>query len=326
MPTLITGAAGQDGRLLARLLAKSDTKIYGTCRPGQKSFLSKYCPTLEIIEIDLSYEDKILDLLNKVKPNKIYNLAGFSSVSQSWKNPELATRLNSVLPSIILKWCLEVQPSTRFVQASSSEIFGEGKVSPQSERSEIAPITPYGLSKSLAHSLVQQFRNEFGLFASNIILYNHESPLRSKEFVTRKITSSVAAIANGSKELLHLGQISAKRDWGWAPDYVIGMQKVMNHSLAEDFLLATGEVHSVEEVLKYAFSRIGVSDFSNFVVHDVANDRHIDPKSLVGDASRAKSELNWQPSRNLQEAIGEMVDFDNKLTQNPELQWFPDFM
>jgi GDPmannose 4,6-dehydratase len=319
---LITGAAGQDGRILARELLKKQRSVTGLCKIGFGKPLSEYCPGIKVIELDLTDEKKLTDVLNYVNPDEIYNLAGFSSVYQSWRNPNLVTAVNSLVPSVILKWCVEVKPSARLLQASSSEIFGASIKSPQSEITSHNPITPYGLSKSFSHTLLQQFRVEYGLHASNAILYNHESPLRDIHFVTRKITHGVAAIARGSRDPIQLGQIYAQRDWGWAPDYVDGMQRIISQKSPGDFILATGVLHSVADLLTYAFQHIGISDYSNFVEHDQRNDRHIDPINLVGNNSLASEKLDWTPTKNLQQIIGAMVDFDLELIDRPNSQWF----
>jgi GDPmannose 4,6-dehydratase len=325
LSVLVTGAAGQDGRLLSRLLLSQGLEVTGLCKPGDAAALNQYCQGINIIEVDLTNQKKLVDILNLIQPDQIYNFAGFSSVYQSWKNPDLVAAVNSLVPAVILKWCLEVKPSTRLLQASSSEIFGASKTSPQNELTPHSPITPYGLSKSFSHTLVQQFRNEYGLHASNAILYNHESPLRDAHFVTRKITRAVASIARGSKEQIHLGQIQSRRDWGWAPDYVDGMHRIMGQELPGDYILATGVAHSVAELLSFAFKHVGISDYTKYVKYDLSNDRHVDPINLVGSSFLASERLNWAPSKNLEEVIAAMVDFDLKLINQPESQWFATF-
>ena len=322
MTILITGAAGQDGRLLAHKLLGEGLKVVGLCRPGKKEILTRYCPSIEVIEIDVSQEKTLLEVLNSVRPDEIFNLAGFSSVHQSWNNPSAVTKINSVVPAVLLKWCVESSPSTRLLQASSSEIFGTSKSSPQNELTPHNPITPYGLSKSFSHKLLLQFRDEYGLHASNAILYNHESPLRNETFVTRKITRAVAAISRGSKEPLRLGQVHSQRDWGWAPDYVDAMCRIIRQNSPGDFVVSTGIVHSVADVLKFAFEHVGVSDYSKFVTHDERDDRTVDPTNLVGDSAVALEQYGWAPTRNLREVIEEMVDFDLALIDQPESQWF----
>ena len=322
MSILITGAAGQDGRLLARNLSIEGRSVTGLCKPGYKKILFEYCPGINVIEIDVTDERKLTEVLNHVQPDEIYNLAGFSSVYQSWKNPDMVTAVNSLVPAVILKWCVEAKPSTRLLQASSSEIFGASVKSPQSESTPHNPITPYGVSKSFAHTLLQQYRNEYGLHASNAILYNHESPLRDINFVTRKITQGVAAIAQGSKQPIRLGQIQAQRDWGWAPDYVNGMQKILRQESPGDFILATGVAHSVADLLSFAFKFIGISEYNQYIEHDERSDRRVDPANLVGDNSRASILLDWAPTMNLEKVIAKMVEFDIKKINDPELKWF----
>lgn len=322
MTVLITGAGGQDGRLLARKLQAEGQEVTGLCKPSHVGVVSRYCPGINVIALDLTNEKDLTHVLNRVQPDEIYNLAGFSSVYQSWKNPNLVTAVNSLVPAIILKWCVDVKPSARLLQASSSEIFGASETSPQSELTSHNPITPYGLSKSFSHTLLQQFRSEYGLHASNAILYNHESPLRDSHFVTRKITQGVAAIARGSRDPIRLGQIHAQRDWGWAPDYVRAMQDIIRQPSPGDYILSTGVLHSVEDLLSYAFKHVGISDYSNYVQHDRDNDRHIDPVNLVGDNSLAKEKLNWSPTMNLEQIVCAMVDFDLELIDRPDSQWF----
>ena len=324
MSTLITGVSGQDGRILAKMLADGNQELFGVCRPGQKKIILEYCPEIKVTEIDLIDEYQLIEMLNSIKPSKIFNLAGFSSVSASWKNPTLVTRINSIVPSVILNWCLKNQPETRFVNASSSEIFGGSGETPQNENTPLKPITPYGLSKAFAHNLVQLYRNQYGLFASNAILYNHESPLRDPKFVTRKISKAVAQFALGMNTGLELGDLKSKRDWGWAPDYVIGLNKIMEHKTPGDFVLATGKSHLVEDLARYAFNHVGINDFEKYLHHDVKSDRSVDPSSLVGNSSSTFHELGWVTTTPLKSIMERMVDFDTELLKNPNAQWFPD--
>ena len=307
------------------MLLNQGLEVTGLCKPGDVETLNQYCHGINIIEVDLTNQKKLVEILNMIQPDQIYNFAGFSSVHQSWQKPDLVAAVNSLVPAVILKWCLDVKPSTRLLQASSSEIFGASTTSPQNEFTPHSPITPYGLSKSFSHTLVQQFRNEYGLHASNAILYNHESPLRDAHFVTRKITRAVASIAQGSKELIHLGQIQSQRDWGWAPDYVDAMHRIMGQEMPGDYILATGVAHTVADLLSFAFQHIGISDYTQYVKYDERNDRHVDPTNLVGSSFLASERLNWAPSKNLEEIIAAMVDFDLKLISQPESQWFATF-
>lgn len=324
MHTLITGVSGQDGRLLSRMLAKDHQKLFGVCRPGQKQIIANYCPEIEVIEIDLINEEKLVETLDRIKPSKIFNLAGFSSVSASWQNPTLVTRVNSLVPSTILNWCIKNGAKTRFVNASSSEIFGGSKVTPQDEKTPLEPVTPYGSSKAFAHNLVQMYRNQYGLFASNAILYNHESPLRDSKFVTRKISKAVAQIALGMNTGLELGDLKSKRDWGWAPDYVNGLTKIMGHDKPGDFVLATGKTHLVEDLVRFAFNHVGIYDFEKYIRHDLKSERAVDPSNLSGNSRAAFQELGWITTTPLENIMEKMVTFDIELVKNPESIWFED--
>jgi GDPmannose 4,6-dehydratase len=321
LKALITGGSGQDGRILARKLINDGHEVIALCKLGKESLLSKYCPEAISIGLDLTHQQELLSKLNEIQPDVIFNLAGFSSVKKSWSNPSLTVLTNSLVPAILLEWCLKVKPDTRFLQASSSEIFGGSLNSPQNEKTSHSPITPYGLSKSFSHNLVCQYREEFGLHASNAVLYNHESPLRSEHFVTRKITKAVAAIARGSKESVSLGNTNAIRDWGWAPDYVDAMYKIIENDSPEDYIIATGVSSTVKDILKYAFKYIGISDYDDYLEHEFSNDRSVDPVNLVGDNTFARAKLNWAPTKNLEEIVCAMVEFDIRLIDRPELTW-----
>jgi GDPmannose 4,6-dehydratase len=323
LPILITGASGQDGRLLAHKFTGEGKKVVGLCRPGKKEELSRYNPLVTVIEIDLRDEKKLVEVLDFVKPSAIYNLAGFSSVIESWKNPTSVTTINSLVPSTILRWCVFNQPSVRLIQASSSEIFGGATVSPQNEDTPISPITPYGLSKSFSHSLLQQFRSEYGLHASNAILYNHESPLRDPNFVTRKISKAVAAISKGSRGPINLGKTNSRRDWGWAPDHVDAMYRIEQQDEPGDYVISTGKDHSVDDILKFAFEYVGIKDYSEFVKYDQSSDRKVDPTNLVGNHTLSTSKLDWSPTKSLKEIIEAMVDFDIRLIDSAESVWYP---
>jgi GDPmannose 4,6-dehydratase len=322
LKVLITGGSGQDGRILARQLVLEGQEVTALCKIGKEPLLSKYCPGMRVVGIDLTDQQKLLTILNRIQPDIIFNLAGFSSVRQSWVNPSLAILTNSLVPALILEWCLNVRPNTRYLQASSSEVFGGTLITPQNEETLHSPVTPYGLSKSFSHNLVRQYREEFGLHASNAILYNHESPLRSDHFVTRKITKAVAAIARGSQESLRLGNINSMRDWGWAPDFVEAMGKIVEKDLPEDYVIATGTSSSVKDILKFAFNYIGLPEYQEYLQHEILNDRHVDPINLTGDNTLARNSLNWAPTKNLEQIICAMVEFDLRLIEQPELLWF----
>lgn len=323
MTVLITGAAGQDGVLLARNLIATGEKVIGACLPRASEYLTTAAAGISAYSIDLSDFKSVDALLEEVRPEKIYNLAGFSSVRKSWEVPHIAARINSDLPAQILAWCARKSPATRFLQASSSEIFGGTTTAPQSESTPTAPITPYGLSKNFAHALTQEFRREYGLHASTAILFNHESPLRSTEFVTRQITQSVARISLGLQEKLNIGNTSAKRDWGWAPDYVRGMTLAIDHQESSDYVFATGKVRSVQELIDVAFRSIGINDSFPYLHDEPNRHRKVDPVNLVGNASKAHEVLGWSHKVNFEMIIEEMVVNDIRLLKSPDAPiWF----
>ena len=333
---LVTGAAGQDGRLLARKLLGGGLKVTGLCKAGHGGILLKYCPGINVIEVDLANEKKLVEILNSVQPDEIYNLAGFSSVNQSWKNPEMVAAINSLVPAIILKWCLETKPTTRLLQASSSEVFGASTSSPQNESTPHSPITPYGLSKSFSHTLLQQFRNEYGLHVSNAILYNHESPLRDVHFVTRKITRGLANVSQGLEKCLFMGNLDALRDWGHAKDYIRMQWMMLQQQSPNDFVIATGLQHTVRDFIQLSAKQLGLAlKFEGKGVDEVARvleikgDKapalkvgdiimRIDPKNfrlteveaLLGDSSKAMKLLGWTPQISIEEMCKEMIEFD----------------
>lgn len=293
MIILISGAAGQDGVILARRLLGEGHTVIGTCRPGQEDILTRLVPKIQVSALDLTCKTQVVDLLNKWKPNEIYNLAAFSSVRKSWEEPDLCTEINCMLPSMLLDWIRRFSPETKFVQASSSEIFGGATYGPQSESTSLAPITPYGLTKAYSHQLVNQFREEYGLAASNAILYNHESPLRKTEYVTRHVTRSVAKIAIGLIDHLNIGNLDATRDWGWAPDYVEGLILMARSKKPSDYILATGEQHSVGELVDIAFNSLGISSYHSYIRKSENLIRKVDPGHLFGNSDRATQELGW---------------------------------
>ena len=319
MPILITGAAGQDGILLARKLLKTETDVVGICRKKQAKNLRHAVPGLSIYTADLTDFEQVHKILDKAKPTTIFNLAGYSSVNKSWMEPEIATRINSDLPVQILSWMVKKSPTTRIIQASSSEIFGATTQIPQTENTNIKPITPYGLSKSLAFEMMQIFRSKEGIHATNMILYNHESPLRREEFVTRRITKSVAQIKLGKLDTLHIGNIGMKRDWGWAPDYIDGMILASNKELADDYILATGILHSVKDIIETAFTYAGIGNFEKYIHADENMIRKIDPQNLLGNPTKAETRLGWKRTLEFKEIIETMVKYDLQI--NPNSIW-----
>lgn len=311
---LITGIAGQDGGYLAERLLADGWQVHGTVRPGEDvpGHLSRL-PEVRVDMIDLLDGAAMSGLVARSQPDTVFNLAGISSVAQSWADPVLTFRINALAVVELLELCWQQQESAgrpvRFVQASSAEIFARTAQVPQDERTPLAPASPYGASKAAAHQSVQVFR-ERGMHAVNVVLYNHESPRRPRQFVTRKITATVAAIAAGTESELVMGNLDARRDWGWAPDYVDGMVLAADHAEPMDVVLATGTAHSVGDFVAAAFQHVGIAGWQRYVRTDPAFVRPTDAAELVGDASLARERLGWAPTVGFEELVGRMVDAD----------------
>jgi GDPmannose 4,6-dehydratase len=310
MKILITGVAGQDGQILSGQLNNKGHQIYGICRKAQIEKLKKSQADLSLLAGDLSDSAFVEEILNKIQPDIIYNLAGFSSVRQSWIFPEVATRINAELPAQLLSWCVKNGQGTRLVQASSSEIFGKTDGTPRNELSNLHPTTPYGLTKSLAHQLISQYRDIYGGHFSSAILFNHESIYRDEHFVLRHITASVARISLGLQDFLEIGDLDAQRDWGWAPDYTLGLEMIANLDKAGDFVLSTGELHSVREIIQICFRHIRVEDFEKYLVVNPELLRKKDHFDLVGDSKKAKENLGWKNTRDFSSIIVTILDHD----------------
>lgn len=305
---LITGVSGQDGSYLAELLAKLGYEVHGVVRDAGERISSG----VQAHAVDLADSSRIGDLIREVNPDEIYNLAAISSVFQSWEHPGLTARINGLAVAEMLAAARALNSSShpvRFIQASSAEMFGAPTESPQNEETPIRPTSPYGAAKAYAHGLVGVYRSA-GLFASSVILYNHESPRRPETFVTRKITASAARIARGLQDRLALGNISARRDWGWAPDYVDALHRAAVADAPNDYVIATGVAHSVEDFVRVAFEHAGVDDWRDRLDISVDLLRTGDAEEQAGDASRARAILGWRPTRSFEEIVGAMVDSD----------------
>ena len=310
MKILITGVAGQDGQILSAQLSNKGNKIYGVCRKAQIEKLKENQPDLNLLAGDLSDSAFVEKILNEIEPDIIYNLAGFSSVRQSWIFPEVATRINAELPAQLLSWCVRSGQGTRLVQASSSEIFGKTDGTPRNESSNLYPTTPYGLTKSLAHQLISQYREIYGGHFSSAILFNHESIYRDEHFVLRHITASVARISNGIQNFLEIGDLDAKRDWGWAPDYTVGLEMIASLDKGDDFVLSTGELHSVKEIIQICFRHIGVESFEKYLVVKPELLRKKDHHDLVGNSIKARENLGWKNSLNFSSLVETILEHD----------------
>ena len=326
--TVITGAAGQDGMILGLKLSEAGHTVHGIVRnQHQADLLTSYNPQVKTEILDGSDLSAIKKFLNEKQPNQVFHLSAKSSVAQSWVDSEntLATNVFQTLNWLNALNQLGMH-STRFYQASSSEMFGLPKSYPQNEETLLHPRSPYGVSKMAAHHLVINYRESFGQFASTGILFNHESPLRDTQFVTRKITNGVAQIARGKIKSLTLGNIDISRDWGWAPDYVEGMISILSHDSPDDFILATGASRTLKDFIACAFSAVGIENWEEFVSIDESLIRPADVISVVGDATKARSILGWAPSTDFESMINQMVAHDLAVIDsgNNSLVWKPE--
>ena len=293
----------------------------------QQSFLQSYNPKVKAEILDSSTLTSVREFLERAQPDQIYHLSAKSSVANSWSDSENTLQTNIFHTLNWLNALNELKMhSTRFYHASSSEMFGLPKSHPQTEETLLHPRSPYGVSKVAAHHLVVNYRESFGQFASTGILFNHESPLRDIKFVTRKISQAVAEIAHGKRDSLTLGNIDISRDWGWAPDYVDGMISILEHDSPDDFILATGESHTLKEFVSTAFQSVGIEDWAKYLTIDSALVRPADVISVVGNSSKARQILKWSPAVSFESMVKSMVDFDLELIDTGELNrnWKPE--
>ena len=309
---LVTGITGQDGSYLAELLLEKGYEVVGVTRR-----LS--APNLERIEhlrgrVDLRQGDlldpmSLLNVVDEVRPHELYNLAAMSFVPASWRQPMLTGEYNALGVARILDAVRRVDPSIRFYQASSSEMFGKARETPQTEETPFHPRSPYGAAKAFAHYITVNYRESYGLFAVSGILFNHESPRRGLEFVTRKVSDGVARIKLGLADKLSLGNLDAHRDWGFAGDYVRAMWLMLQQDVPRDYVVATGVSRSVRELLAAAFGHVGL-DWRDHVRVDPGLLRPAEVDHLIGDASRARAGLGWSPAVDFERLVGMMVDAD----------------
>ena len=328
---LITGAAGQDGTLLAAYLSRAGHKIVGVVKPGADTDrFRQYVPTATVVEHDLEDIDGLRAMVIEAEPQLLANLAGVSSITESQRFPELTKRINVDAVAAIVDGLTAVERKSstrpRMFQATSAAIFEGVDRIPQTERTEASPKTPYAMSKYAALQIVDKARTEGGLFATSGILYNHESPLRGSEFVTRKISMAVARMAAGLQDTLELGNLEVARDWGWAPDYVRAMILMLNADSPKDYVIATGVSHRLSFFLKRAFEAAGIVDWQAHVVSGESNQRTVDTNLLVGDSQAIKDELGWRPTFDLDSIARTMVEQDMALLKNPEHLWDLDYV
>lgn len=320
MPTaLITGITGQDGSYLAELLFSKGYKVIGVARRSSTVTYERIEHLLDDITVvhgDLQDQGSLLALFEEYEPTEIYNLAAQSFVPTSWSQPALTGDITALGVTRMLEAIRFVNPKIKFYQASSSEMFGKVLEVPQNENTPFYPRSPYGVAKVYGHWITINYRESFDMFAVSGILFNHESPRRGLEFVTRKITDGVARIKLGLKKELRLGNLEARRDWGFAGDYVQAMWLMLQQESPDNFVIGTGETHSVREFCEIAFGRVGL-DYKEYVVQDKRFYRPAEVDLLVSDPSKAHSILGWEPAVNFKELVSIMVDADmERLSSN----------
>jgi GDPmannose 4,6-dehydratase len=313
---LITGVTGQDGSYLAELLLEKGYEVHGMVRRGSTEKFDRIEHLRDRITLhqgDLLDQRSLVDAMRAADPDEIYNLAAMSFVAVSWIQPTLTAEFTGVGVTRMLEAMREVCPEARFYQASSSEMFGKVREVPQTETTPFYPRSPYGVAKAYGHFITVNYRESYDLRATSGILFNHESPRRGLEFVTRKITWHAAAIKLGLAKELRLGNLDAERDWGYAKDYVEAMWMMLQPEVPQDYVIATGEGHSVRECCQIAFEEAGLNDFEQYVTLDTAFVRPAEVDHLIGDAAKAQRELGWKPKTSFEELIRLMTRADLEL-------------
>jgi GDPmannose 4,6-dehydratase len=314
---LITGITGQDGLYLGELLAAKGYEVFGVVR-GQSnpkvSLVERIIPSIQLLEGDLRDLSSLISAMEIAQPDEVYNLGAISFVGLSWKQAELTGEITGMGVLRILE-AIRIHTSNnmsgvRFYQASSSEMFGKVRETPQTETTPFHPRSPYGVAKAFGHYMTVNYRESYDAFACSGILFNHESPRRGTEFVTRKVTRAVARIALGLQETVALGNLEARRDWGFAGDYVEAMWLMLQQDTADDYVISTGETHSIRELLDVSFARVGISDWEKHVVQDPRFFRPAEVDLLIGDATYARERLGWKPRVEFRSLIEMMVDSD----------------
>ncbi len=317
---IITGVTGQDGSYLAELLLEKDYEVYGMVRRSStESFerIAHIADRIELRQADLLDQLSLIELMKDVGPDEIYNLAAQSFVPTSWSQPVLTGEFTAIGVTRMLEAMRHVAPEAKFYQASSSEMFGKVREVPQTENTPFYPRSPYGVAKAYGHYLTVNYRESYDLFASCGILFNHESPRRGREFVTRKITDSVARIKLGLADKLFLGNINAERDWGFAGDYVKAMWLMLQQDKPDDFVVATGVTHSVKSFCEAAFSHVGL-DWEKHVEVDQNLIRPAEVDQLIGDSSKARDVLGWELEVDFSGLAKMMVEHDLELLKREQ--------
>ncbi len=318
MPTaLITGITGQDGLYLAELLLAKGYDVHGVIR-GQnnprRELVERLVPDVRLHNGDLTDLSSLMRALRDAEPDEVYNLGAVSFVAYSWENAFVTSDVTGLgvlnLLEAVRLHAGDDPGAVRFYQASSSEMFGKVQETPQRESTLLWPRSPYGVSKVYGHYMTINYRESYGMHASSGILFNHESPRRGEEFVTRKVSKAVAAIKLGLQDEIVMGNLDARRDWGFAGDYVEAMWRMLQQPEADDYVISTGETHTIEELLGVAFARVGIDDWSRFVRQDPAFMRPAEVDELIGDATKARDVLGWEPTVRFEELVAMMVDAD----------------
>jgi GDPmannose 4,6-dehydratase len=318
---LITGITGQDGSYLAELLLEKGYRVYGLIRrhavpyfPNIKHILDR----IVLLDADLADFTSLISAIKACRPDEIYHLAAQSYVGVSFTQPTYTGDITGLGVTRLLESVRLVLPSARVYNASTSELFGGCLAEPLNEETPPQPVSPYAVAKLYGHRMAQVYRSSYGMFVANGILFNHESPRRGPEFVTRKISLGVAKIAVGLADKINLGNLDALRDWGYAPEYVEAMWRMLQAREPEDFVIATQTKHSVREFLEIAFRHVGIPDFSNYVEIDPGLLRPSDVPSLIGDPSKAAAKLGWKPAMQFEDLVRCMVEADLKLVSESE--------
>lgn len=313
---LITGITGQDGSYLAELLLEKGYKVYGLVRRssvGNTSRITQILDKIELIYGDLMDMGSLILAIQKSNPDEIYNLAAQSFVGSSFVMPVLTSQVTGLGALNLFEAARLVKKDTKIYQASSSEMFGKVRETPQNELTPFHPRSPYAFAKTFAHYSAVNYRESYGMFICSGILFNHESPRRGEEFVTRKISMGVAKIKLGLAKEIRLGNLDSKRDWGFAGDYVIAMNAMLQQEKPDDYVIGMGETHSIKEFLDKAFAEIGIADWSNYVKVDANFIRPAEVDVLIADSTKAKNQLNWKPDHNFEQLVKMMVGSDIRL-------------
>jgi GDPmannose 4,6-dehydratase len=315
---MITGITGQDGSYLAELLLEKGYEVHGVVRRTSTETIGRVNhikDRLNFVQADLTDQTSVIDAVSEIRPHEIYNLAAQSFVPTSWKQPILTGDVTALGVTRVLEAIRVVDPTIRMYQASSSEMFGMVQETPQTERTTLYPRSPYGVAKCYGHYITVNYRESYDMFAVSGILFNHESPRRGLEFVTRKITDGVARISAGLQDKLYMGNLDAKRDWGFAKDYVRAMWMMLQQDTPDDYVISSGETHSVREFCEIAFSHVGL-DYEKHVEVDPKFFRPAEVNLLLGDCSKAKEQMGWVPEVSFEGLVRLMVDGDVERLKN----------